>query len=81
MDSRRDNLLAILKWSLAQSSDGTQESTFNAMNEEDRNFLAAALSEAIKDEPSRLEVRRCSMMRGYWLIRDHRRYLRTSFGI
>ena len=51
------NLLAILKWSLGQSSDGTSSSSsFAAMSEEDRAFLAAALSETIKDEPSRMQV-------------------------
>ena len=56
MDSRHANLLAILKWSLAQQSDGTETSSFSGMSEDDRAFLTAALSEAIKDEPSRLEV-------------------------
>ena len=52
------NLLAILKWSLGQSNDGTSSSSssFAAMSEEDRAFLAAALSETIKDEPSRMQV-------------------------
>jgi hypothetical protein len=55
MEGQNSNLLAILKWSLAQT-DGTSESQFSSMSEADRNFLNAALSEAIKDEPSRLEV-------------------------
>ena len=40
------------------------------MNEEDRQFLAAALSEAIKDEPSRLEVRRCDLFVPYLVVAD-----------
>lgn len=49
------NLLAILKWSLAQS-DGTSPSSFASMSAEDRAFLQSALKEAVRDEPTRMEV-------------------------
>jgi len=44
--------LALLKWSLAQGSDGTTESR-PTMSEEDRKFLESAMKEMVS-EPERL---------------------------
>jgi hypothetical protein len=55
MDPQNNNLLAILKWSLSQT-DGTTPSRFAELSEHDRKFLEDALTEAIRNDPSRLEV-------------------------
>jgi hypothetical protein len=46
--------LGLLKWSLAQQSDGTVPSEHTAMTEEDKRWLEQVMREAIKDEPKRM---------------------------
>jgi len=52
MDS--GNWLALLKWSLAQSSDGTLPTEVTPMSEEDKKWLEQVMREAVKDEPKRM---------------------------
>jgi hypothetical protein len=49
------NWLGLLKWSLAQTGDGTVESEFREMTAEDRNFLENVMKEATSD-PERLQA-------------------------
>lgn len=48
------NWLGLLKWSLAQTSDGTVPSEVTPMNEEDKKWLEQVMREAVKDEPKRM---------------------------
>lgn len=53
MADQHANWLALLKWSLAQTSDGTRQSEFTAMKEEDRQFLEQVMKE-VTSEPEKL---------------------------
>jgi len=46
--------LGLLKWSLAHT-DGTNQSEYSAMTEEDRKFLEAVMTEGVKNEPTRMK--------------------------
>lgn len=48
------NWLALLKWSLAQTSDGTVPTEATPMSEEDKKWLEQVMRECVKDEPKRM---------------------------
>mmetsp|Transcript_41218 Transcript_41218/g.82002 ORF Transcript_41218/g.82002 Transcript_41218/m.82002 type:complete len:298 (+) Transcript_41218:82-975(+) len=48
------NWLGLLKWSLAQTNDGTVPSEITPMTEEDKKWLEQVMREAVKDEPKRM---------------------------
>lgn len=48
------NWLGLLKWTIANASDGTVPSTATAMTEEDKKFLEQVMKECVKDEPARM---------------------------
>uniref|UniRef100_A0A7S3GSH5 Nucleotide exchange factor Fes1 domain-containing protein n=1 Tax=Spumella elongata TaxID=89044 RepID=A0A7S3GSH5_9STRA len=48
------NWLGLLKWSLAQTSDGTVPSEITPMTEEDKKWLEQVMRECVKDEPKRM---------------------------
>ena len=54
LTSLRKYFCALLKWSLAQSSDGTLPTEVTPMSEEDKKWLEQVMREAVKDEPKRM---------------------------
>lgn len=48
------NWLGLLKWSLAQTSDGTVPTEITPMSEEDKKWLEQVMRECVKDEPKRM---------------------------